>query len=206
MAVKDGYWDERYKADGPIKTVGTVRWTQATWDKRRDAVLREVIRPLLGGRGIGTIADIGCGPGRFMEPLLTVADYYVGFDIAQEAINLANEMLENHPYYDETSAGFYQKDDFRAPARTWDAVFTCTALQHIVDDEELALCIKCMPMGSPKGFRWVSVESVGPQVARHEHIKFRPPEQYIEMFAAAGLKAIHVMDFYDCAVFCADKE
>jgi len=203
------YWDDRYRRQGPIKTVGTVRWTQATYDKRRDATLARVIRPLLAARGIGNIIDIGCGPGRFMDPLLSVADGYIGVDVSQEAVSLADKMLDEHEYYDRTAVRFLTTEDFFAIQDNYigvlDAAFTSVALQHVVDDEELKRIIGRVVSLSGDSFRWVSVESTGPKEARHPHVVFRSPEEYCELFDSFGLNAMHVMNFYDCSVLVADK-
>jgi SAM-dependent methyltransferase len=203
------YWDDRYRKQGPVRTVGTVRWTQATYDQRRDATLVRVIRPFLAARGIGNVIDIGCGPGRFMEPLLSVADHYVGVDVSPEAIGIANDMLNRHEYYDRTSALFLTNEDFfkaqDSYIGTLDAAFSSVALQHITDDDELKAIIRRVVSLASATFRWLAVESTGPKQARHPHIVFRSPPDYCRLFQSCGLTAMHVMDFYDASVFICDK-
>lgn len=87
-----------------------------------------------------TLLDLGCGNARFLAPALlqTPPAYYEGVDLSIDALEEAEEYLENVP-----GAHRLRNQDFLEAAtatdRKWDVVFSGFALHHLSQDQKAAL-------------------------------------------------------------------
>jgi len=177
------YWEGRYKEKGKERTVGLSSWSSEQY-KEANRLWEEWFRPYLteirGEMPNAKMLDFGCGPGRWMEMFCGFSFSYYGADILDF----------NFP--DTRSDVFFSPiKEHKIPFDTiqFDFIFTCVALQHVIDDSLLAYYADQM-VNRLMFSRWLMIVENTAKAKDNVYIKFRSKEFYTDLFVDRGLKLI----------------
>lgn len=77
---------------------------------KRDEIEKEKIKPLLNFKEDSVVLDVGCGIGRWADPVCSIIKEYHGTDFSSELIKLAKERFTKYP-----NVHFYQADYTQTP-------------------------------------------------------------------------------------------
>lgn len=171
--MNSDYWDKRYAEMGGRKTVGNRLWS----DERYEAAviqfageMAEVLPELAGDK----VLDFGCGIGRWTPMLMMYFDNYIGMDICPAAIEQATQA--------NVGATYYLADGDPFEAESFDAVWTCVCLQHIVDPAALAAAARQIVSVLKPGGHLIITENTSQHSSNH-YLAFRSPEDYAFLFS-----------------------
>lgn len=138
----------------------------------------------------GKKLDFGCGVGRFTRYLGNA----IGVDVTEVLVNIANNSSGGCEY-------IYSQNPERLPFKncTFDSIWTCTVLQHLVVPGLIEKTIKEFYRTLEKGGVVLFYENTAYSDKLMGHIYFRGITKYIELFNDAGFKCREIMSFTEDA-------
>ncbi len=97
----------------------------------------------------GKILDFGCGPGVFLEKLLTAGAICQGVEISPATAEMAAQRLQHHPRF----LGVTLLNDLPLPMNdnTFDAVFLLETIEHLLNEELEAVLRELWRILTPGG-------------------------------------------------------
>ena len=170
------YWELRYRKEGGKRTVG---W-KGIDDDSYDKIISEfssIVRPFVGTPK--RILDFGCGIGRWRPSLELFGDYYACDLIEQEGFER----------FDVVRNGVIPFDGI-----SFDLIWTCVTLQHIVDDRLLrSLACQLSRRLTPEGTIIMTENVCGEKDL--DYLKFRSEKEYISLFPELNVSRVGSYDF-----------
>lgn len=119
----------------------------------RRAILLRALEPLTGdGRSLGTVVDVGCGPGGQALHLVGFYERYIGIDHSSTVIRAAREFTKGLENVEFICANF---KDHGLPAGSADTVLMANVLHHMTDLD--AVMAAGVHLAKPGG-RFVAIE------------------------------------------------
>ncbi len=172
------YWDSRYARQGR-GTVGHVKFSPEELDRKTKMIGNRFGASFAKYFADRRVLDFGCGYGRMSKLLMDAGAGDVhGVDISVWAVKdaLAYEPRASFFLYDGHTLPF--------PDRHFNAAFTWTALQHVMNDNIKATVAEIARVTAP-GSPLMIYENTS-QKPDSTYIWFRPAGLYIGMFAEHG--------------------
>jgi len=181
-----GYWENRWLNEGTA-TVGHVGDSPAAFKRQTQMYGAALQKALQYERSnlYPNLLDYGCGWGRMHEYLTSCCINYLGVDHSQEAVTMAEE---THPL------GHFEQIDPKLPQllrfdasnpMKFDAVVTCTVLQHIIDPRALVNTVSFLEDALMSGGRMVLIENVSSGIENKPHIHYRSVSEYKNLFTSS---------------------
>ncbi len=107
-----------------------------------DLVMGETVRIFLNwlaehSQPGARILDVGCGPGYITLELAREGYHVLGIDVAESAIQAAQETLASNPYKDNFGSLEYRAIPFEAATGTYDTLLFSGSLHHFDDPEAI---------------------------------------------------------------------
>lgn len=160
-----GYWEDRFAKYEGFRTVGQRNWTlEKYYDEIRK--FENFIQKKWQGASYEHAMDFGCGIGRWNRLLMRFCDKVKLVD--KTDMNICAEMIR----------------DGRIPGdEKFDLIWSCTTLQHVTDDKELAGYLRQFSERGTKHL--VIIENIHGNQNR-DYIKFR--KNYKEIVEPYGWK------------------
>lgn len=175
-----GMWDQRGKRLGR-RAVGHISWTQAQFEELTGQWWKKFKRHLSARLKPGmTLLDYGCGIGRFTSRIAAQMPVnVVGVDIAKSMLDMARTA---HPTLDFRLLRPGAPLPFADNSLT--ALFTCTVLQHVPDDEMEILAAELHRVLAPGAaiFLFENCHRARVRSSHSGHVVFRPEGEYRQMF------------------------
>lgn len=107
------------------------------------------------------LAEIGCGTGRMLQHLATIAGTVIGVDFSLESLKLCRERMESLGRWDSTLLLHADACFLPLPDTTLDAVASCQLLEHLPSDRlrrqvlaEMARVLKPGGRYAISGYHW----------------------------------------------------
>lgn len=130
----------------------------------------------------GQVLDFGCGWGRWAS-LFEKAEFYLGVDASSEMIELA--FKANHRF----RFLWMEEDTLDCADGTFDLVWICTVLQHIVEDEEVYRTLTELHRVLKPGGSMLMFENTSTHIPRSApHVKFRTGRFYQDALHGYGFE------------------
>ncbi|MGQ9487718.1 MAG: methyltransferase domain-containing protein [Armatimonadota bacterium] len=111
--------------------------------------------------GFHVVAEIGCGTGRMLQHLATVADTVIGVDFSLESLKLCRKRMKHLGKWDATLLVHADACFLPLPDTTLDAVASCQLLEHLPSDRlrqqvlaEIARVLKPEGRYAVSGYHW----------------------------------------------------
>jgi len=167
---------------------------------RRSILLRAVLPMVAEAGSLGTVVDVGCGPGSQAIYLAGSYERYIGIDQAQSMVDIGNGLTERMGNVEFQCANFKSAP---LPPGTADTVMFINVLHHMTDLDTVfetarriakpgARVIALEPQsGNPlvQGLRWVRTK-VDSGYSADQH--FFAAEEFRAILDGAGLRDIDV--------------
>lgn len=120
------FWDARYAQRGE----GVVGRANENHHEQTQRIITELNQVMPKGVYFPLALDFGSGWGRMLPYLSELAGHIYAVDLVSSALTAAAEKIPNvTPYLIDTSYDIPVKD------KTFDLLFSCLVLQHIVDEQ-----------------------------------------------------------------------
>lgn len=187
------YWAGRYDKRGHVgavcgETANDLRyWRNAVsvWELVKP-VITDMLRVWPSPRDehfFNRVLDLGCGSGRFIPFLLSIANEYVGADRADQAIKVADTRFG----CPETT--FFQAviSDLPRELGKFDLIWSCAAMQHVVDPADFErACDHLADHVHGDGAFLLLHENSNPAQLGRNHCQPRSPHLYMDMLKKTG--------------------
>lgn len=126
-------------------------------DNNFASLVGDTLIKLARRRGVpltGRLLDFGCGPGAFLEKLLTAGATCQGVEISPKTAEMAANRLQRHPRF----LGIILLKDLPMPLEenTFDAVFLLETIEHLLNDELEAVLAELRRILKPGGHIFVT--------------------------------------------------
>lgn len=174
-----GYWDKFGASLTGVNAVMSTRNTPEENIEITKALQEDVFRVLKGMLGDISVLELGAGIGRMTEELAKRAQRVVGSDISPNMLNRARKALEEFENVTLLSGKVYNLD---LGQKSFDLVFTCTVLGHILDPGELKKTSEEMKRLSDRIFIVEHIDQ-GEDFPVTNYTIIRTVEEYKELFA-----------------------
>lgn len=163
------YWPARLKREGAlyVSTKRSKKVNDHQWEVFRDSLFR--VAP---GR-LGRVLDFGCGVGRFAEPMMTIADSYVGVDINEGAFEFAPKRVD-------VAYAALPGDTIPFGDEEFDTAIAVTVLQHIVDESEFGNWTAEISRVVKPGGNFLIIDDADQRARMAAHMRVRGPEKIAE--------------------------
>ena len=134
------------------------------------------------GKCFPSVLDLGCGSGRFIPFLLSVANNYVGVDHAELALKIAGGR------FGCPNIRFHQAMLTNLPHQVGRAslIWSCTTLQHVVEPEDFELAITQLSQHAAKDSFLLLHENSTDTQMRRSHCRPRSPRVYLDELEKHG--------------------
>ena len=176
------YFEARYAAEGEYGTACTKGSTAHDyWQRTAEDWFH--VRDLVECWAPTHMLDYGCGVGRMVPHLMSVAQRYTGMDISPYALAHAKAGFGNSDVEFSDAAELS-----KTASDTFDLIWTCTVLQHVVDPEEVTDLLSQFRRVLRPGGHLLITEAMGDIETPYPHIRFRTCRWYWEVIEAHGFK------------------
>lgn len=187
------YWDARYKKVGAARTVGCANWTPEQYKKANDIwydwclPLIELVCINRHNIEVGNkpkVLDFGCGSGRWFQLLSKYFEYYGTDIVTLENMGINSTAFTFQPVVDNKIPSFsIDKKDIEVK---FDLIWTCVALQHIIDDNLLEYTVFQFSERLQPDGKAIILENTA-NAKSSNYLKFRGIAEYISIFSKYGL-------------------
>ena len=184
------YWNNRYKEMKGINVVGRFDWSESEYKSEKDK-WASLVGPFIEEIEPKKVLDFGCGIGRWVQffEKYGIKDYF-GCDIVEKSIDLIKTNfpdIKNISLINETNKIPFSPNKF-------DLIWTCTVLQHIIDDNLLNFYIEQFYKRLKKDGHVLCVENIT-NAPNSDYITFRSFDEYKSLFENQGFKCITSVEF-----------
>jgi ubiquinone/menaquinone biosynthesis C-methylase UbiE len=181
-------WNKRAQTPG-LASVMSLRWGEEASRKATEVYLSKVFS-MLGDISSARVLEIGCGIGRITHALKGKAKLVEAIDISRNMLNRARQLNDGAQLCEANALCLPFTDN------TFDLVFECTVLQHIVDEDGFAMSaseIKRVVRSEGKIFLSGEMTECDQAKDRSIHTRIRSVQQYKELLSP--FRASSIEDF-----------
>lgn len=186
-------WEKRARKMGR-RGVGHISWSNADLHQSTKDWWKKFHRHFASRlkRWDVRILDYGCGWGRFSQLLAAIpGKSVVGVDISPTMLRMARESRQHMQDFtgDLTFQLIEGGKPLPFPDNAFDALFTCTVLQHVPDAEFDPLCQELLRVLKPDGvvFLFENTHKRGRRTSDEGHVVFRTSLEYRMAFQGVNV-------------------
>jgi len=171
------HWQARAQRKG-IQAVMSARHAVKENIKAAELLKKEIFYFLEGHIENKNIFELGCGIGRITAELANKANHVVAIDFSSKMLKRAKNNLKK---FDNVELKLGKISDFRFKPKSFDLVFDCIVLLHILNPKELRRTVKKMKYLSNIVFICEHTYE-GPDFPISKYSILRKPKEYEELF------------------------
>lgn len=197
MSTALAYWEERarrYAAEGAGLRAVCSYGMPGFYNRAIHAGQRRALRPWLALAPGASVLDLGCGVGRWSLPLARQGARVTGVDLSPSMLREAARRAAAEGVAERCR--FVAADVSRLSLRQrFDLVLGVTVLQHVTDSARLQAALEGIAAHLAPGGRALLLEAAPRRAAaglEHPMFRARTVRTYLEAFARAGLRTLHV--------------